>query len=302
MAPDLLARWLSVADGETSTDTQRVPSLAQLGLPDVVAELTDAPAGILLVGGPPGSGRRTTLVSMLDHVNRRRPVRLVAVEQPIGVVHRDVEASVRQLAVAVDAASFAAGVRAAIAAEADVVVVSDVPDVDTVEAVLEAIDSGLLVLAGMDGDGAADLLDQFVGWLAPPLREAARGLLADALVGTVSQRLAARAGATGRVPVVEVVCATPEVRHALRHGELSEIGELAHIGFSDSIADLFARGGVDLRGALAATEDWPGLHAAMRARGLLAGTEADGAQLADIAAPSCSRLWAPRVTRRAIGR
>lgn len=250
----------------------RIPSLAELDLPTGVATLTEAERGIVVVGGPPRSGRRSTLASMLDHVNRTRAVHLVAVERPVETLHRDIEASVSQLEVGVDTPSFAAGVRAAVAADGDVVVVSDVDDGETVEAILEAVEDGALVLAGMDGDGAPELLDAFVGLLPACRQEAARLALAGALVGTLSQRLAPRAGDTGRVPVVEVVRATPRVREALLDGDtVGAVAGLAEVGFADAVAELYGRGVIDLRGALAVTDDWPALHEAMQARGLVAG-------------------------------
>ena len=235
----------------------RVPSLAELHLPEAVATFTEPDRGLVLVGGPPRSGRRSTLASLLDHVNRTRAVHLVAVERPVEVLHRDVVASVSQIEVGVDSPSFADGVRAAIALDGDVVVVSDVDDAATVEAVLEAVEEGALVLAGMDGDGADDLLRRFVDLLPEERREPARIALAGCLVGTTSQRLAARAGDTGRVPVVEVVRATPRVREALLDADtVGAVPSLAEVRIVDAVADLYRRGVLDLRGAMAVTDDW----------------------------------------------
>lgn len=277
----------------------RVPSLAELHLPDVVGSLTDAERGLVLVGGPPRSGRRSTLASMLDHVNRTRAVHLVAVERPVEVLHRDVVASVSQLEVGADTPSFAAGVAAAVAADGDVVVVSDVVDADTVEAVLEAVDDGALVLAGMDGDGVGDLLDRFVGLLPPDRRDGARVVLAGSLVGTLSQRLAHRAGDTGRVPVVEIVRATPRVREALLDADtVGAIAGLAQVRFVDAVAELFERGVLDLRGALAVTDDWTALHEVLQRAGLVGGT---GIDEREPAAPPPAPEPLPRLPRRIPG-
>jgi len=287
----------------------RVPSMVELGLPDAVTAMTEADRGIVLVGGPARSGRRTTLASMLDHVNRSRALHLVAVERPVEVLHRDVLASVSQLEVGFDTPTFAFGVRAAIAADGDVVFVSDVDDDGTVEAILEAVEDGALVLAGMDGDGAASLVDRFVDLLPPARRESARIALAGALVGTVSQRLAPRASGTGRVPVVEVVRATPRVREALLDGDtVGAVPGLAEIGFADAVAELFGRGVIDLRGALAVTDDWPALHEAMAARGLITGVGAPAQLVApppvpapEVAGPVVGHDPLPPLPRRVPG-
>lgn len=255
----------------------KVASIDELGVPQAVEELTAAPAGLVIVAGPPRSGRRTTLASMLDHLNRTRAVHVVAVERPVELLHRDVMSSVSQLEVGADTPSFAAGIHSAVASDGDVVVVSDIEDAETAEAALSAVEDGLLVLAGMDGASVVDVLGRFLGFFPAGRRDSVRLSLSAALLGTVCQRLAPTIGGAGRAPVVEVVPATTRVRELLLEADsLAAIAGLVSAGgdgmqsFEAAIADLVEQGRIDLRGALAVTEDWDGLRQLLNERGLLA--------------------------------
>lgn len=230
--------------GSTALVVRRIPthveSLEELGLPPVVAELAEVDRGLVLVVGPPRSGRRRTLASMLDHVNRTRAVHIVGIGRPVEILHRDVVASVSQLEVGDDTPSFADGVRAGLAADGDVIVVSDLEDDATVAAVREALDEGAVVLAGIDAvDGT-----EAVARLADTALE-------RSLVATVAQRLAPRRGGNGKVAVVEVIVRGDAERNR---------------SFADSIAERFECGDVDLRGALEVADDWPALRGRLGSR------------------------------------
>lgn len=229
--------------GSTALVIRRIPthveSLAELGLPPVVAELAEVAKGLVLVVGPPRSGRRRTLASMLDHVNRTRAVHVVGIGRPVEILHRDVIASVSQLEVGDDTPSFAAGVRAGVAADGDVIVVSDLEDEASALAVREALEDGAVVLAGVDAVDGPEAVARLgdVG-------------LERHLVATIAQRLAPRRGG-GKVAVVEVTV----------------VGDPARCRtFADSIAERFDAGDVDLRGALEVADDWPALRGRLGTR------------------------------------
>lgn len=255
----------------------RVAGLDALGLPGQARHLAEAARGLVLVAGPRHSGRRRTLASMLDHANRVRAAHIVAVEQPVELLHPDAMASVSQLEVGGDVGSFVEGVRAARVADADVLVVSDVLDHETATELLRAAEDGLLVLAGMEADSGVDAVDHFVGLFPVERHDAIRLSLAGALIGTMAQRLAARAAGDGRVPVVEVVLNTSEVAACLFDAStmsgiddvVERSGDDGMQSFAAAAADLMQRHLIDLRGVLSVVDDWQRAHRALVERGVL---------------------------------
>ncbi len=255
----------------------RVGSLAELGLPQQVATLAESARGLVLVAGSHHSGRRTTLASMLDHVNRTRAAHIVSIEQPLEILHRDAMGSVSQLEVGVDTPTFCAGINAAVAADGDVIIVSDLDDGTAASAALDAAEDGLLVLAGIRAPHGVEALRRFVDFFPHGHHDSVRLALAGVLVGVTAQRLAPKASGIGRVPAVEITLATPRVLECLLDpdtvGVIAQVAEDCHElgmqGFAAAIADLLEQGVIDLRGALTVADDWGQLHREMQTRGLL---------------------------------
>lgn len=268
--------------GSTAIVVRRTPdgvgSLDDLGLPPQVRDLAEAPRGLVLVAGPRHSGRRRTLAAMLEHVNHVRAAHIVAIEQPVELLHRDAMGSVSQLEVGGDVPCFADGVRAARGADADVVVVSDVRDEDTADELVRAAEDGLLVLAGIDAASAVDSVRGFADLFALDRRDTVRLAIAGVLVGAIAQRLAPRAVGEGRVPVVEVVLNSADVQSCLfDEATLGHIDRIVDAGadlgmqsFATAAAELMASGTIDLRGLLSVVDDWQQAHGALVARGILA--------------------------------
>lgn len=268
--------------GSVAMIVRRIPdtieTLSALGLPDQVARLTEHEQGLVFVSGPPRSGRRRTLASMLDHVNRVRAAHIVAVEQPVELLHRDAMGSVSQLEVGTDVHSFGEGVNAALQADADVIVVSDVHDPDTAAAVLAGAEDGLLVLVGTEATSGVDALRRFIELFPFERRDAVRLSLAGLLRGTIAQRLAPRASGPGRVPVVEIIVATSAVCECLFDADT--LGAIDGIvarsedegmqSFVAATTDLLTSRALDLRGALTVIDDWAALHESLEASGYLA--------------------------------
>jgi twitching motility protein PilT len=267
--------------GSVAVIVKRIPdsvdTLDELGLPDQVRALAELEHGLVLVAGPPRSGRRRTLAGMLTHVNRVRAAHIVAIERPVELLHRDAMSSVSQLEVGTDARTFADGMRAALHADADVIVVSDVDDAETAAAALIAAEDGLLVMVGVDAPSGVDALRHFIDLFPEAERDGVRLSLAGVLRGTIAQRLAPKASGVGRVPVVEIVLATSAVRECLFDADTMQgIDDLVDHGRADgmqsfvaSTADLMSSGAIDLRGALTITDNWSSLHTALEARGVL---------------------------------
>jgi len=244
-----------------------VPTLDALGLPPVAAELAAAPSGLVLITGLAGSGRTSTLAAMVDHVNEHRPAHIVTIEQPIEVLHPDKRAVVDQREVGSDTTSFLSALLAAAHQDPDVVVVSGLPDADSVLAALEIADAGRLVLAATQAIGAADAVTRLIERFSPAQQAPIRALVARTLRGVLCQRLVTRAGGRGQVPALEVLIANGPVAEAVgdpdggaRLDPLIAEGEFWGMQtFDQGLAGLYGRGLVTRADALASATYEPGL-------------------------------------------
>jgi len=244
-----------------------VPAIDALGLPDAATRLAESTSGLVLVCGLAGSGRTSTLASMVDHVNATRPCHIVTIEQPVEVLHADKRAVVDQREVRTDTASVLTALRAASHQDPDVVVVGSLPDPDATLAALESADAGRLVLAVTQAVGVVDAVSRLVDSFSPSQRAPVRALLARTLRGVLCQRLVPRAGGRGRVPAVEVLkehcpaaAANADADGAPRLETLIADGEFYGMQtFDQSLATLYRRGLVTREDALVHAVYEPGL-------------------------------------------
>jgi twitching motility protein PilT len=193
-----------------------IPTFEQLGLPqDTFEELTQHERGLVLVTGPTGSGKTTTLASMLDHINATQPVNIVTLEDPIEVLHRDRTAMINQRELGMDTLSFSAGLRASMRQDPDVILIGEMRDKETVEAALSAAQTGHLVFSTLHTQDAVRTVNRIIDFFAPHERNQVRQGLSESIVGIVSQRLLPRAGG-GRVLGMEILLGTPTVRECIK--------------------------------------------------------------------------------------
>jgi twitching motility protein PilT len=190
-------------------------TIEELGLPEVLGELALEPRGLVLVTGPTGSGKTTTLASMVDLINTYKEVNVVTIEDPIEILHEDKKAIVSQREVGYDTADFTVALRAAMRQDPDVILVGEMRDVETVRAALSAAETGHLVLSTLHTIDASETINRIVDFFPPHEQKQIRGALAQALRGIVSQRLVRRADGTGRVAVVEVLVNTGRTAEAI---------------------------------------------------------------------------------------
>ncbi|HEX7806040.1 MAG TPA: type IV pilus twitching motility protein PilT [Cellulomonas sp.] len=190
-------------------------SLAELGLPEVVGELALEPRGLVLVTGPTGSGKTTTLASMVDLINSFREVNIVTIEDPIEVLHHDKKAMISQREVRQDTADFTVALRAAMRQDPDVILVGEMRDVETVRAALSAAETGHLVLSTLHTIDAAESVNRIVDFFPPHEQKQIRIGLAQGLRGIVSQRLVRKADGSGRRPAIEVLVNTGRTAEAI---------------------------------------------------------------------------------------
>jgi len=208
-----------VARGTDSLVFRRVAVGAQpmgeLGLPEVVGDLALEPRGLVLVTGPTGSGKTTTLASMVELINTYREVNIITIEDPIEVLHQDKKAIISQREVRSDTVDFTNALRGAMRQDPDVIMIGEMRDIETVRAALSAAETGHLVLATLHTIDAQDTINRIVDFFSPHEQAQVRSSLSQTLRGIVSQRLVRRADGAGRALVVEVMINTGRTAEAI---------------------------------------------------------------------------------------
>ncbi|MEW6425571.1 MAG: type IV pilus twitching motility protein PilT [Bacillota bacterium] len=202
---------------------ERVPGLAELGLPEVVAQLARRPRGLVLVTGPTGSGKSTTLAAMIDLINSEQRLHIITLEDPIEYIHRHKKSLVNQREISRDSRSFAAALRAAMREDPDVILVGEMRDLETIATAITAAETGHLVLATLHTTSAAQTIDRIIDVFPPHQQQQVRLQLANALEGVIAQQLLPRHDRPGRVAALEILVATPAIRNLIREGKTHQI-------------------------------------------------------------------------------
>jgi twitching motility protein PilT len=238
-----------------------IPSFDSLGLPASVRRLAENPRGLVLVTGPTGSGKTTTLAAMVDHINSTMSRHIVTVEDPIEVLHADKQSIVNQREVGTDTADFAAALRRVLRQDPDVILIGEMRDPETVATALSAAETGHLVFSTLHTINATETINRIIDFFPPHQQRQIRMAVAGSLRGIVSQRLVEMRNGAGRVPAIEVLVATGRVFDKIVNAEEThEIEEIIADGeyygmqtFDQSLLSLYQRGAIDLREALAAS-------------------------------------------------
>ncbi|MFO0609051.1 MAG: PilT/PilU family type 4a pilus ATPase [Polyangiales bacterium] len=207
-----------------------IPDPAPLGIPPVMFELAQRPQGLILVVGPTGSGKSTTLATMIHHINSSRSCHIITVEDPIEFVHGNRLATVEQREVGSDTKSFAAALKYILRQDPDVILIGELRDTETISAALTAAETGHLVLGTLHTNDAPQTVDRIVDVFPPHQQPQVRVQLSAALAAVVSQRLLPRADQGGRVAAFEVLVATPAVRAIIREGKTHQIQSAMETG------------------------------------------------------------------------
>jgi twitching motility protein PilT len=206
------------------------PSIDELGLPPVVLDLASAPRGLVLVTGPTGTGKTTTLAAMIDHINSTKPVHILTIEDPIEVLHPHRTASINQREIGVDTDSYIQAMRAAMRQDPDVIFIGEMRDTETVSAALAAAETGHLVLSTLHTTDAVETVNRIVDFFPPFQQHQVRITLASVLRGVICQRLVSRQGG-GRVPVTEIMVNNGRVAERIMDPQItSEIHEIIEEG------------------------------------------------------------------------
>ena len=253
-----------------------IPSFESLGLPPVVRRLAEEPRGLVLVTGPTGSGKTTTLAAMIDHINETMAKHIVTIEDPIEVLHPDKRSIVNQREIGTDTEDFHAALKRVLRQDPDVILIGEMRDPETVWAALSAAETGHLVFATLHTMSATETISRIIDFFPPFQQQQVRMSLAGSLRGIVSQRLVQRADGRGRVPAMEVLVATgrvfdkiadPSATHELE--ELIAEGEYYGMQtFDQSLLSLYEQGAVSRRDALSTSTNSHDLRLKMDASDL----------------------------------
>jgi twitching motility protein PilT len=238
-----------------------IPSFDSLGLPNSVRKLAENPRGLVLVTGPTGSGKTTTLAAMIDHINTTMSKHIVTVEDPIEVLHADKQSIVVQREVGTDTADFNAALKRVLRQDPDVILIGEMRDSETVATALSAAETGHLVFSTLHTINATESINRIIDFFPPHQQRQTRMALAGALRGIVSQRLVEVRNGGGRAAAIEVLVATGRVFDKIVNAEEThEIEEIIADGeyygmqtFDQSLLSLYQRGLIELREALAAS-------------------------------------------------
>jgi twitching motility protein PilT len=237
---------------------EQIRSLQQLGLPPVVEELARRDNGLILVTGPTGSGKTTTLAAMLDQINNERTCMIITIEDPIEYVHRHKKSIVKQREVTSDTRSFSDALRHVLRQDPDVICVGEMRDLETITTALTAAETGHLVLTTLHTPDAVQTVDRIIDVFPPHQQQQTRIQLANTLQGIVAQQLLPIPGGRGRVVATEILIATIAVRKIIRSAKTEQLMtllqtsyELGMITMDKSLKNLYQQGLVSYDDALA---------------------------------------------------
>ena len=202
---------------------ERIRALEDLGLPPVLGQLADRPRGLVLVTGPTGSGKSTTLAAMIDRINQARPAHILTIEDPIEYLHTHKRALVNQRELHADTRGFTAALRAALREDPDVVLIGEMRDLETMEAAMKLAETGHLTLATLHTNSAAQTVTRIIDAFPSHQQAQVRTQLSLVLEGIVCQSLLPRASGQGRVAALEILVATPAIRNLIREDKIHQI-------------------------------------------------------------------------------
>jgi len=239
---------------------QDIKSLEELGLPGVLHTFAEKPRGIVLVTGPTGSGKSTTLAAILDEINRTRSEHILTIEDPIEFVHKHKRCIVNQREIGPDAVSFAAALKAALRQDPDIILVGEMRDMETISTALTAAETGHLVFATVHTQSAPSTIDRIIDVFPAEQQEQVRIMIANSLQGIVTQTLIPTADGRGRVAGLEILLPDDAVRNLIRQAKIEQVYTVMQTNTSrgmqtmeQALADLAARRVVNVDEAFSRT-------------------------------------------------
>src|SRR6266516_4095867 len=254
-----------------------IKSLEELGLPPSLHEFTEKPRGLVLVTGPTGSGKSTTLAAIVDEINRTRADHILTIEDPIEFVHKHKKCIVNQREIGPDAVSFAEALKAALRQDPDVILVGEMRDLETISTALTAAETGHLVFGTLHTQSAPGTIDRIIDVFPAEQQEQVRVQLATTLQGVVTQALLPTADGVGRVPALEILIPDDAIRNLVRQGKVEQIYSVMQTASSrgmqtmeQSLAELTLRGVITKQVALSASSRRDQLEGLLERAGFVA--------------------------------
>ncbi len=239
-----------------------IQTFEQLGLPPILRKLSERPRGLVLVTGPTGSGKSTTLAAMVDHINKTRKGHIITIEEPIEFIHRHQNCMINQREVGSDTQSFANALKYALRQDPDVLLVGEMRDLETIAMTLTAAETGHLALATLHTNSAAESINRIIDVFPSHQQSQVRAQLSFVLEGVVTQTLLPKARGRGRAVACEVLVATPAIRSVIREAKVQQIYGLMQAGkkhgmltLNDALYQLYLNGEVKLEECLKRSSD-----------------------------------------------
>ena len=240
----------------------RIPSPEELGLPDVLLTMCQKKRGLVLVTGPTGSGKSTTLASLINIINHTTNQHIITLEDPIEYLHRHNKSIINQREMGSDSQNYASALRAALREDPDVILVGEMRDLETIATAITAAETGHLVFSTLHTVGAANTIDRIVDVFPPYQQQQIRTQLADVLECVVSQQLIPRQNREGRVAAIEVMLSNSAIRNHIRESKTFQIAsvmqtnrKLGMITMDDALLELYHAGDISLEKALSYAQD-----------------------------------------------
>lgn len=255
-----------------------IPGFQELGLPLVMKKFCQLSRGLVLVCGPTGSGKSTTLAAMLDAVNAERAEHIVTIEDPIEFLYRDKKAMISQRELGSDTISFSEALKHVLRQDPDVILLGEMRDLETTATAITAAQTGHLVLSTLHTTDAVQTINRIIDMFPPHQQNQVRYQISDVLKGVICQRLIPKAGGQGRVPACEILAVTALVRKAIADNQMQDVMEAIRQGqyygmqtFHQALLKLYSEGHVKLEDALEAASNPEELM--MAVRGITSGSE-----------------------------
>ena len=247
------------------------PTVKDLGLPKIMSDLARKRRGLILVTGPTGSGKSTTLAAMIDQINEEKRGHIVTLEDPIEYLHNHKQSVVNQREIGFDSENFTNALRASLRQDPDVILVGEMRDLETISIAITAAETGHLVLSTLHTLGSAKTIDRIIDVFPPHQQQQVQTQLASVIEGVISQQLLPTADGEGRTVALEIMTATPALRSMIREGKTHQIQNVLQTGqqfgmttMDGSLLDLYKKGKIRKDDMLAYSIDKEGLERLMK--------------------------------------
>ncbi len=254
---------------------QKIPTTEQLNLPTILNRLCEKPRGLILVTGPTGSGKSTSLAAMINHINTNFAHHIITIEDPIEYLHTHKQSLINQRELGGDTRSFLNALRASLREDPDVLLVGEMRDMETISLAITAAETGHLVFATLHTNNAAESVDRMIDVFPPGQQEQIRVQLSNNLVAIIAQQLLPRAGSTGRVPANEVMIASSAIRNLIREAKSHQITSMiqtsANVGMitmDQCLRDLYLKGFITMEDAMSRCQNPDELRKMMATTGM----------------------------------